>query len=518
MPNIPPDLTDELAVRNYLSRMSNLPAIPGYAGIQSSTASLFKLPVLTDTDLSSYVKGLVKEFDDSLRATVREVDNALEDINSKLLDEGTLLKKVEESIELVGSDLNASVRNESLVAISESGDWATSQSVSELSSNVANNYATTAVIAATYATQDEVGAIYGVNVEANGHVSGYKSIATGTSSIFQIYAEKFAVSSSSTEEGYSPFQIDTVNHKINMTSDVAIDGNLLVTGTIVGAKIAASTITAAKIAAGTITANEIAASTITGNKIAAATIVSSNMATNILLVNAYIQSSNYAWNGGAPVGFGMWSTGDPTSGQGYNIIGGKIFGGTITGTTINASTINIRNLNLINDAGYTVDPFFTVAPSMKLTVGDPGLFEFFTDMYTWNSTNASTKKTVGTTGTKVFLSELDTTGIWAPAGYLAIAASGNTFSLDVDILVGTTTVATRTTFSTNTDYDIGGFVFRLHYDTAQTYKYTFCIKASSNDISISSTSSSAIGIRVSVNWSTSWTYRTQGFAMLVSNL
>lgn len=346
MPNIPPDLKDEIAIRNYLSRMSNLPAVPGYAGIQSSTANLFKLPVLTDTSLSEYVKGLVKEFDDSLRATIDEVDNALRDINSQLEDDGTMLIKVENSINTTGSGLNASISTVSLAAVSESGDFATSQSVTTLDSRVTNvetnlttNYATVTQIASTYATQDEVGAIYGVNVEANGHVSGYKSIATGTSSIFQIYAEKFAVSSSSTGEGYSPFQIDTVNHKINMTSDVAIDGNLLVTGTIVGAKIAASTITAAKIAASTITANEIAASTITGNKIAAATITTSNLATNILLVNAYIQSSNYSWNGGAPVGFGMWSTGDPTSGQAYNIIGGKIFGGTITGTTINAGDL-----------------------------------------------------------------------------------------------------------------------------------------------------------------------------------
>lgn len=520
MPNIPPDLTDELAVRNYLARNNQayVPIIQPNIGIQNSTANLFKLPVFTEASLSAYVKGLVKDFDDSLQATVREVDNALEDINSKLLDEGTLLKKVEESIELVGSDLNASVRNESLVAISESGDWATSQSVSELSSNVANNYATTTVIADTYATQDEVGAIYGVTVEANGHVSGYKSIATGTSSIFQIYAEKFAVSSSATEEGYSPFQIDTVNHKINMTADVAIDGSLLVAGTITAAQIAASTITASKIAASTITANEIAASTITGAKIAAATIVSSNMATNILLVNAYIQSSNYSWNAGVPIGFGMWSTGDPTSGQGYNIIGGKLYGGEITGTTINASTINIRNLNLVNDNNATVDPFFTVGPRVSVEGTDPRIYTFATDMYTWNSTSTSTKKTVGTTGTKVFLSELDTTYIWAPSGYLAISASDNNFTLDVDILVGTTTVATRTSFSNNTDYDIGGFVFRLHYDTAQAYNYTFCIKTSSNDISISSTSSSPISIRVSVNWRTSAIHRNQGFAMLVSNL
>jgi hypothetical protein len=131
-------------------------------------------------------------------------------------------------------------------------DAAIASAVTTLSTYVGDNYSTTSVINSTYATQTAVGAIYEVSVEANGHVSGYRSVATGTNSVFQIYAEQFAISSSSTTEGYSPFQVDTVNHKINMTSDVAIDGNLIVSGTIDAAQVNVINLNATNIKAGVI--------------------------------------------------------------------------------------------------------------------------------------------------------------------------------------------------------------------------------------------------------------------------
>jgi len=335
--NVPSDLDDDIATRDYLHRQQGqfredqiqyirraTNELYKIVPISSPLSQIYRIPLLTDEELSGYVKALVKEFDDSLQATIKEVDNALQ---------GNY-----EQVYLLTSELN-------------------------------ENYATVEVIAGTYATQDEVGAIYGVTVEANGHVSGYKSIATGDSSIFQIYAEKFAISSSSTEEGYSPFQIDTVAHKINMTADVAIDGNLLVSDTITGDKIRANEITAAKIAANTITATEMAAHVITANEILANTITSIEMSTNVLLIGGKVESSTYSWNGGAPIGFGLYSAGDTVSGQAYNIIGGKIYGATIDAGDLRAGKMRTDALKLYrstypdNTAPLSLHKAASISPS-----------------------------------------------------------------------------------------------------------------------------------------------------------
>lgn len=322
------------------------------------------------------------------------------------------------------------------------------------------------------------------------------------------------------------------------TNTTTIDGAKITTGSITASQIAANTITAGQIAAGTITASEIAASTITAGQIAASTITTTQIAANTVTagniaatsitgdrlavnsawISGIVQSSDFTTIGGA--GFRLKAEAASTNAD-PDIYGAYIRGGTIDGTTINASTINIRNLNIVNDAGYNILPIFSCSPSLgpDTSFNDPMIWDFLTDMYTYNSTNASAKRTIGTTGTRISISEVDTTNIWAPPGYLAIIASTSAFTgFDVDIMVGFSSLASRTGFSVNTDYDIGGFIFRLHYDTAQVYDYTFCIKDTTSDISIDSTSSSPLHIRVNVNWSGSCTYRLRGFAMLVSNL
>lgn len=55
-------------------------------------------------------------------------------------------------------------------------------------------------------------------------------------------------------------------------------------------------------------------------------VTSHAMATGTLIVDGKIESSNYDWNLGAPIGFGMWGAGETDSGASYNIVGGKIFG------------------------------------------------------------------------------------------------------------------------------------------------------------------------------------------------
>ena len=253
----PIDLTDQLALRRYLENLVVEPPVfrPAVT-VQGDLTKLYSVPVLTNAELKYYVENLVKDFDTRMWSTINEVKYNLATI---IPDEDTIVKTVETSLDLVGSNLNSSVKGLSVVAIDESGLWATSSQLNALQSEVtgigsdlSTNYATVTTLASTYATQTAVGAIYEVSVEANGHVSGYRSVATGTNSVFQIYAEQFAISSSSTTEGYSPFQVDTVNHKINMTSDVAIDGNLIVSGTIDAAQVNVINLNATNIKAGVI--------------------------------------------------------------------------------------------------------------------------------------------------------------------------------------------------------------------------------------------------------------------------
>lgn len=223
----PIDLSDEVAVRLHLQTFGSgliQPATNSETLTQATKESLFKPKVIDDLELKKYVQDRVKEFDEAFRKVIDEVEYNLKDTDYR-----TIILSAES--EALSTDLTAL-----------EGD------VTSVTNDLATNYATITEIAGVYATQSAVGAIYGVEVNANGHVSGYKSVATGQASVFQIYAEKFAVSSSSTQEGYSPFQIDTVNHKINMTSDVAIDGDLVVAGTITTNHIASNSITATKLA------------------------------------------------------------------------------------------------------------------------------------------------------------------------------------------------------------------------------------------------------------------------------
>ena len=213
---VPSDLTDLNALRLFLET-STLGGIFGSSGSTSSSSSPGTIKkFLSSAAISAIIKASVREFDKSFRGTIDTVNY---------------------NIDLLGDQVNTNKI--------------------QVMSTLATNYATVDTIARTYATNDQVGALYTLNVDANGHVAGYQAVATGDQSVFNIYAEKFAISSSSTFEGYSPFQIDTVNHKINMTSDVAIDGSLLVSGTIDASIVNVTNINASNIVSGTISADKI---------------------------------------------------------------------------------------------------------------------------------------------------------------------------------------------------------------------------------------------------------------------
>ena len=260
MANVPLDLKDEIAMRRFLSSLEGGNFIISGSTYINTSGWVTDLPVLSLPALSDYVKGRVATFNELMQFTIDEINY---------------------NIGILGDAVNTRVDT--------------------VSSETGANTASISTLDQTYATDLVVGAIHSLTVTANGHVSGYTSIATGTNSVFNIYAEQFAVSSSSTEEGYSPFQIDTVGHKINMTSNVAIDGALVV--------------------AGTLSANRLQASTI--------------------WTDGSVQSSDFTTVGGA--GFRLKANAaetytDPT------IYGAYIRGGTIYGTSIRADDITTGTL------------------------------------------------------------------------------------------------------------------------------------------------------------------------------
>ena len=260
MANVPLDLKDEIAMRRFLSSLEGGSFIISGSTYINTSGWVTDLPVLSLPVLSDYVKGRVATFNELMQFTIDEINY---------------------NIGILGDAVNTRVDT--------------------VSSETGANTASISTLDQTYATDLVVGAIHSLTVTANGHVSGYTSIATGTNSIFNIYAEQFAVSSSATEEGYSPFQIDTVEHKINMTSNVAIDGALVV--------------------AGTLSANRLQASTI--------------------WTDGSVQSSDFTTVGGA--GFRLKANAaetytDPT------IYGAYIRGGTIYGTSIRADDITTGTL------------------------------------------------------------------------------------------------------------------------------------------------------------------------------
>lgn len=81
-------------------------------------------------------------------------------------------------------------------------------------------------------------AAYSVVVSTTGPagpaVSGFRTVSDSSSttpiSDFQIFADKFRITNGSATK--TPFSIDAINSKINMSADVAINGNLIVSGSV----------------------------------------------------------------------------------------------------------------------------------------------------------------------------------------------------------------------------------------------------------------------------------------------
>ena len=133
---------------------------------------------------------------------------------------------------------------------------------------------------------------YGVTLNVNGYVTGFAQNNDGTTGTFVILADKFAIVDPSGDPGeteYVPFEIS--GGKINMRSDVKIDGDLLVTGTINGTALVNGTIGSTQIGANAISTSHISANAITANEIEANAVTAAKInVTNLAAVNADLGS------------------------------------------------------------------------------------------------------------------------------------------------------------------------------------------------------------------------------------
>ena len=113
-----------------------------------------------------------------------------------------------------------------------------------------------------------------VKLDSNGNVAGF-GLVNGDTSQFVVNADQFAIiKADGTGSSYVPFIVDTESGL------VGIDGNLLVTGSITGAKIAADTVEASNIKAATITTAEIAIGGVEGTNIKDGAIATDKLAAN----------------------------------------------------------------------------------------------------------------------------------------------------------------------------------------------------------------------------------------------
>lgn len=142
-----------------------------------------------------------------------------------------------------------------------------------------------------------------LTVDADGNIAGFAAEADGDNSEFRIFADTFSVTNGT--QSHQPLTIDTT------TGNSKFNGIVDFTNTNVANGYPGTT----SINGGLIEADSI-------------------------WVGGNVESSNYDWNGGTPIGFGLFSAGDLDSGSSYNIVGGSIFGANTKGAIIRSGWVD----------------------------------------------------------------------------------------------------------------------------------------------------------------------------------
>jgi len=138
--------------------------------------------------------------------------------------------------------------------------------------------------------ESAVQAEYGVDLNVNGYVSGFRLINGGTpgQSAFVILADKFAIVDPSGDPGEAEFvPMQIVGGKVRFNANVEIHGNLIVDGSVNGISLIAGTIGSTQIGADAIFSSHIGADQIVANHILAGVITADHLAaTNLAAIYA----------------------------------------------------------------------------------------------------------------------------------------------------------------------------------------------------------------------------------------
>ena len=186
--------------------------------ITQATADMATSQDLTtlESTLEQYTDDALTSYSDTT-ATQNLITNATADMAS-----ASFVTNLASSLGTTDSSGNLTVSEafaNSVLNTETTSDFASAQSVTDLTTTVGGN--TTSISTnATSITDIEgnVSGSYGVTVDANGSIAGLQLLSDGTTSSMKFAADQFKFTNGSGT--LTPFSIDTVNNKINLTGDV----------------------------------------------------------------------------------------------------------------------------------------------------------------------------------------------------------------------------------------------------------------------------------------------------------
>ena len=204
---------------------------------------------------------------------------------------GTRLSGIDTNI----GDVAASVVDEQTArSLAES---ALSESINTVSTNLGNLSASVSTLSSSV---DGVRARYGVSLDVNGYVTGFVQNNNGSSGTFDILADRFRV----VVPGVGPRTVfDVTEQGITMNANVAINGNLLVTGSVSGTQIANNSVVTEKIPQNAISNSAFWQTTYAGY-------------VSLLPLNTWSDFSTSSTDGGGSIGGGSGGGGGTDPGGG----------------------------------------------------------------------------------------------------------------------------------------------------------------------------------------------------------
>lgn len=119
----------------------------------------------------------------------------------------------------------------------------------------------TAVATAVAGVDDFVAAMYSLTLDVDGYVTGFSSTNNGTTSLFQVVADKFVVAKPGVSGGAAIAVFEIGTH--NGVASIGVSGNLYLDGTITANFIAANAIQTVHLSATSVTAAKMAVGSIT---------------------------------------------------------------------------------------------------------------------------------------------------------------------------------------------------------------------------------------------------------------